>query len=305
VRKKYIKGIGQFIFIIFLVLNVLAYVGAYGLTHFKASNSQGLGSPRPENYKVPTDIQLKYSTQRLTINDSEWLEVWLIPISNALGTVILFPGNGGSKDDLLASAREFYNLGYETLLVDFRGVGGSSGSTSTVGMREAKDVAVAMDYIKQLKPNRPLILYGVSMGTAAILKAIAQENVKPDAVILELPFARFIDAVRNRLRVSKIPTFPIAELIIFWGSVQYGYNGFAHNPVSYATQVKCPTLILHGKLDKSVTMTEVNEIFQNLNGSKQLVVFPNAGHNLLVTVDKEYWQQSISQFLQQIQDRTL
>jgi len=300
VQRKYIKRVGQVILVVFLAINVLAYLGAYGLTHFTTGDRLGLGSPRPENYKVPTDIQLKYSTQQLTINGSEWLETWLIPVPNAQGTVILFPGKGGSKEDLLASARVFHNLGYETLLVDFRGVGGSSGSTSTVGMREAKDVAVAMNYIEKLNPDRPLILYGVSMGTAAILKAIAQENVKPDAVILELPFARFIDAVRNRLQVSKIPTFPIAELIVFWGSVQYGYNGFAHNPVSYATQVKCPTLILHGKLDRSVTMNEIDEIFQSLNGSKRLVVFPNAGHNLLVTMDKAYWQQNVTQFLQQI-----
>ncbi|MDF0555849.1 hypothetical protein [Kamptonema sp. UHCC 0994] len=28
-----------------------------------------------------------------------------------------------------------------------------------------------------------------------------------------------------------------------------------------------------------------------------LVIFPNAGHNLLVTVDREHWKRSVDQFL--------
>jgi uncharacterized protein len=199
------------------------------------------------------------------------------------------------------------------LLVDFRGVGGSSGNTTTVGMREAEDVATVMNsvmnYIQPQKLGKPIILYGVSMGSAAILRAIAQDpsqniNIKPNAVILELPFARFLDAVRSRFKAIGVPAFPIAELIVFWGNIQHGFNGFNHNPVTYATQVKCPTLILHGQLDKWTTVAEIDEIFNNLNsvkgGLKQVVIFSKAGHNLLVTVDKALWTEKIDRFLKRI-----
>jgi uncharacterized protein len=66
------------------------------------------------------------------------------------------------------------------------------------------------------------------------------------------------------------------------------------------SHIKIPTLILHGKLDKWTTVGEINEIFQNLRGSKKLVIFPNAEHNLLVTVDKALWTQNINQFLKGI-----
>jgi uncharacterized protein len=39
------------------------------------------------------------------------------------------------------------------------------------------------------------------------------------------------------VRALHIPPFPLAELIIFWGGVQHGFNAFAHNPVTYAAQV--------------------------------------------------------------------
>jgi uncharacterized protein len=288
---------------ILLTLNILSYICAYVLTHFSLPGHLGLGASRPTNTRLPTDIGLQYLTQRISINQTEWLETWFIPTqtSKSYGTVLLFPGNAGSKSkQLLAPAQVFHNLGYNTLLVDFRGVGGSSGNTTTLGIREAKDVALTLKTAQRSNLKRPFILYGVSMGTAAILKAVADQTVKPDAIILELPYTRLLDAVRSRVKIFRIPTFPIAELVVFWGGVQHGINGFTHNPITYANQVKCPTLILYGKLDKWTTEAEVNQMVQNLQGPKQLVIFPNSGHDLLVTTNKDLWQKSIGQFLEGI-----
>lgn len=299
--RKNRKRIFQVILVVFLSLNALAYVGGYALTHFSSPGHWGLGLPRPTSSKLPSDVGLEYVTQRISINQTEWLETWFIPAQRPVstGTVLLFPGNGGSKaKQLLAPTQVFHHLGYDTLLIDFRGVGGSSGNTTTLGVREAKDVALALSYAQNSNFQGPFILYGVSMGSAAILRAVAHEKITPDAVILELPFARLLDAVRSRLRAIRLPTFPIAEMLVFWGGIQHGFNGFTHNPVTYAKEVQCPTLVLHGRLDQWTTMTEINQIFKNLQGSKELTIFPNTGHSLLVTVDQEHWQRSVDQFLQ-------
>jgi uncharacterized protein len=265
-----------------VILNILAYSGAYLMTHYSG---------------------LSYSSQRLSVNDNEWVETWLVPASGAeaKGTVLLFPGKDSSKaNQLLAPAQVFHELHYNSLLVDFRGVGGSSGNTTTLGVRESEDVALVLKEADRLRLQRPFVLYGISMGSAAILTSIAKEDVKPDGIILELPFARSIDALRSRVRAFRIPSFPLAELIIFWGGVQHGFNAFAHNPVTYAAQVQCPTLIMHGSLDQWTTIDEIKEISQNLRGSKELVLFPNTGHTLLVTVDQKLWKDSVNKFLQGI-----
>lgn len=298
IRQK--KWLFQVVLIAFVGINAIAYFGAYTSTHFSSPGTFSVGFPRPTNSQVPTDIGLEYVTHRIPIASTEWLETWFIPAQRSLskGTVVLFPGNGGSKgNQLLAPAKVFNQLNYDTLLVDFRGVGGSSGNTTTIGFREGKDVALVVNQAQQLNLKPPIVLYGVSMGTAAILKAIAQEKIEPDAIILELPFTRLLNAVKSRWRASNFPSFPTAELLVFWGSIQHGFNGFAHNPVTYAKQVNCPTLILQGKQDQWINMTEINKLLQNFQGAKQLVVFPTAGHELLVTVDQEHWKQSIEQFL--------
>jgi uncharacterized protein len=284
-----------------VILNILAYSGAYFMTHYSEPGQWGL--PKPNSAKTPADIGLRYSTQRLSVKDNEWVETWLIPASGAedKGTVLLFPGKDSSKaNQLLAPAQVFHDLHYNSLLVDFRGVGGSSGHTTTLGVRESEDVALVLKEADRLQLQRPFILYGISMGSAAILTAIAQEDVKPDGIILELPFARLIDALRSRVRALHIPSFPVAELIVFWGGVQHGFNAFAHNPVTYASQVQCPTLIMHGSLDRWTTIDEIKEILRNLRGNKELILFPNTGHTLLVTVDRELWKGSVNNFLQGI-----
>ncbi|MDM9385184.1 alpha/beta hydrolase [Chlorogloeopsis sp. ULAP01] len=293
------QRIAQAVLVAVVVINAIACIGAYTLTHFSSPGEFSLGIPRPENFTIPTDIGLKYVKQRISINQTEWLETWFVPAkqSSPNGTILLFPGNGSSKGkQLLAPTKVFHALNYDSLLVDFRGVGGSSGNTTTLGIREAKDVALVVNYAERLNLKHPIVLYGVSMGSAAILKALAQEKIEPDAIILELPFARLLNAVKSRLRAVNIPSFLTAELLVFWGSIQQGFNGFAHNPVTYANQVKCPTLVFQGKQDQWTNMTEINELFQNLRATKQLVIFPNAKHQLLVTVNKEYWQQSVEKF---------
>jgi uncharacterized protein len=289
-----------------IALNILAFVGAYGMSHFSTPGQWPgrWGQQKPMGTKTPSAIGLEYVTQRLPLNTQEWIETWSIaaaPPAKSKGTVVLFPGNGSSKSrQLLAPAKVFHDLNYHTLLVDFRGVGGSSGNTTTLGVKEAKDIALVMQNAETMRLQHPIILYGVSMGSAAILTAIAKEQVQPDGIILELPFARSIDAVRSRVRAFHIPTFPLAELVIFWGGLQHGFNGFAHNPVTYASQVKCPTLVMQGSLDRWTSIAEIQEILQNLGGKKELVLFPKTGHALLVTVDKGLWRSSVDRFLQGI-----
>lgn len=286
-----------------VAVNAIAGLFAYALTHVRSPGQSGIGIPKPQNAKQPGDAGLSYTTHRIPVADNEWLEAWQVPAQGTApqGTILLFPGHLGTKgSQLLSTARSFSQLGYDAFMVDFRGVGGSSGNTITLGMGEAKDVAAAVDYVQQQNPQSPIVLYGVSMGSAAILRAIALEQVQPDAIILELPFARMVDAVKSRLRYAKIPPSPTAELLVFWGGLQHGFNGLAHNPVTYAKAVRCPVLLVHGQQDPWTSDAEIEEIFANLPEPKQLVVSPEAGHHQLIGVDGQQWQRSIRQFLASI-----
>lgn len=317
-RRNWRTWLALIAVLIIIALNGLAFMHARAAMHFvpsgQTSNARDLISaplpqklqaliggvriPRPENRTTPADHNLLFTVQSIPLPDNEQLEAWHVPHPQPRGIVLMFPGYGGVKDGLLTPAAYLYQFGYSSLLIDFRGSGGSSRNDTTLGMREADDVTTAFRYAQQQWPEQPIILYGVSMGSAAILRAVALDRITPTALILEGPFDRLMTTVRHRFTAAGAPSFPAADLLVLWGSVQVGYNGFAHNPVDYAGSVTCPTLMLHGERDPWIMAEEIQAIAQQLRGPTQVMSVPNQGHAMpFVYGAPELWVASVGQFV--------
>jgi alpha-beta hydrolase superfamily lysophospholipase len=303
----------------FVAMNVVAFNQAWSMTHFSQTGRKtakpeslslfekvrvavaGVNLPRPTNSIDPSSLGLDFETCRFGGADGAELEAWHISCAKAKGLVLFAHGYGACKASLLTEAKAFHELGYAALLLDFHGSGGSRGSETSIGMHEADDLAQAVEYVQQRIPSRILILYGQSMGSAAILRAIAVNGVRPSAVIVECPFDRLVSTAANRFAAMGLPAFPAAHLLIFWGGVQHGFNGFRHNPVEYARQVRCPVLLLHGAKDARVTREQAESIFRSFPGKKEFTLFPDAGHESYLGAAPALWAESISRFLARIQ----
>ena len=94
-----------------------------------------------------------------------------------------------------------------------------------------------------------------------------------------------------------IPSFPFAELLLFYGGIQTGFNPFKHNPTEYAKQIQIPTLVLYGAKDGRVTRKEIDQIYENLSGEKELVIFENSGHEIYLNDHKDDWSNEVDNFL--------
>jgi alpha-beta hydrolase superfamily lysophospholipase len=304
----------------FVLLNLLAYRQAYSMTHFAQGGARsrdlkdlswwqkaamlatGYRIPKPANDRTPGDLGLAFTTHRFPSTDGLTLEAWHIEHPESKGLVVLFHGYAACKAAMLREAQAFHELGYAMLLVDFRGSGGSNGQTTTIGVEEANDVACTLEYVRTKWPESPVILFGQSMGSAAILRALCVHNIQPKAVVFESPFDRLLSTVANRFTVRKLPAFPLARLMVFWGGLQHGFSGFAHNPVDYACAVECPTLLLHGEEDRLATKEEAEAVFANLAGEKQLAVFAGVGHQSYVSARPEQWKRTVAAFLSKYMD---
>ncbi len=150
----------------------------------------------------------------------------MIPRPDARETVVLFHGHAASKDSQLREAKAFHGMAFNALLVDFYGSGGSGGNGTSIGFYEALDVTQAFGCARGLPRSGPVVLYGTSMGAAAVLKAVADDKLQPAALILECPFDSLIGTVRHRFTSRGVPSFPLADLLVFWGGAQEGFNGF-------------------------------------------------------------------------------
>jgi alpha-beta hydrolase superfamily lysophospholipase len=257
----------------------------------------GVRLPRPENQRTPRDVNLGYERHLFPGAHGLPLEAWLIPRTNARGTVVLFHGHAASKDSLLREARVFHDQGFRTLLVDFHGSGGSGGNETSVGFHEARDVTESFRYARKLPDSGPVVLYGGSMGAVAILKAVADDHLDPAGQVLESPFSSLIGTVRHRFQTMGVPSFPLADLLVFWGGVQEGFNGLAFRPEDSAARIQCPTLLMSGDADPWVLPEETSALFGALQGPKWQCSFHNVGHESCLRAQPERWRHAVQTFL--------
>ncbi len=187
----------------------------------------------------------------------------------------------------------FREMGFNTILIDFMGSGGSGGTTTSVGYVEAEQVKDCMKTFQE--EGKPLYLFGTSMGAAAILKAIDDYQLTPTGIILECPFGSLYKTVSARFKIMNVPPFPMAALLTFWGGVQHGYWAFSHNPSEYAHAVACPTLLMFGEKDDRVTREETDDVYENLKGKKTLKTYANEGHDVFSN-NEETWRKDVDAF---------
>jgi len=308
-KEKFFRRFLWFLLFLFLIANIIAFMHAYKFTHFtnasieRTSNHLSLGeklklvftgvnNPRPLNKKQPNR-----PFETIKIKSNKELECWLIKADSAKGTIIIFHGYGGDKSLMLDKAEQFLSLGYNTLLVDFMGCGGSEGNTTTIGFDEAQEVKDCYEYL--LKNHfQNVSLFGTSMGAVAVMKAVKDYKLKPKSIIIECPFGSMYETVCKRFHMQGLPGFPMAGLLVLWGGAQNHFWAFSHNPTEYAKGIRCPTLLLYGEKDKKVSRNEINSIFQNIPGRKQLVTYPLAGHENYLSAYKEKWTNDVKSFLQ-------
>lgn len=310
-RKKWIKKSIWTLAAVFVLINVVAVFHSYKFTHFSDGKSVktedpqkltagqkmkalvfGVSNPRPENKTFPlTD----YQTIRL--NSNKEIECWSIRKENSKGTVVLFHGFSSEKSSMLDKSDIFQQLGYNTFLVDFMGSGGSEGNQTTIGYLEAEQVKTCYDYLSEIG-EKNIYLFGNSMGAVAIMKSISDYEIVPEGIIIECPFGSMYQTVCARFKTMNVPAFPMAGLLVFWGGLQNGFWAFGHNPIEYATKINCPVLLLYGAKDEKVSKEEeIDKIFNNLAGSKQLKVYQDAGHENYLIRYKDEWTADVREFL--------
>lgn len=295
------------------LLNLVVALHAWRFTHFtteagprtrnpeKLPTSEkikiiltGLRNPKPVNLAPPT-----FPYEEVTLaSPNGRLAAWYSAVPVARGTVVLCHGYTSDKSRLRPEAEYFRQLGYSVLLLDFSGNGSSEGYQTTIGYHEAADVATAMRWVQARQPGALVVLYGVSMGAVAILRAESELGLRPAASIVECPYGSMLQTAKNRFVSMHLPPVPLAHLLVWWGSVENGYWAFGLNAGEYARRVTTPTLLLWGTADPRVTRAETDTIFAHLAGLKQRVDFAGSGHEPYWHKHPMQWQGAIRRFLQ-------
>lgn len=92
----------------------------------------------PRSKRKPLDVfpdqyQMPYQDIRFTSADGVLLRGWFIPKEGSDKTIILMHGWGMNRGDIFKNTYFLYDLGYNLMYFDFRALGESGGTTSSIG----------------------------------------------------------------------------------------------------------------------------------------------------------------------------
>ncbi len=304
-KKSWLKRFLWTTLVVFILMNIIAAMHAWSFTHFVESTEiksstddnaiwlalTGVKNPRPQNNIVPEQT---YET--IIIEGEIPTACWLIKTDSAIGTVIVCHGYGGSKSSMLDKGYEFLSQKYNVLIPDFMGCGDSHGNQCTIGFYESQQVTSCYNYLKE-QGEENVVLFGTSMGAVAIMKSLSDDSIDATCAIIECPFGSMYQTTCSRFDMMGIPSFPMAGLLVFWGGVENGFWAFGHNPTEYAKNIKVPVLLLYGEKDPKVSREEIDEIYANLQGKKELVTFKQAGHENYLNQYRLPWLTAVHTFL--------
>ena len=297
----------------FVLLNISSAIYAYRLTHFYSDTTVSTNSsssnifartwklftgPRQIKPVIKEKPVFPYEDISLKTDDSLTIHAWYTrQDSFAKGTIILFHGINANKAFLLDEAYEFRFEGYNVLLVDFRGHGDSEGNTTTIGYRESEEVKLAYDFIRS-KGDSNIFLYGVSLGSVVVAKAVTEYELRPSGVILDMPFASLQSYLKNRARTLGFPGQPFAFLTTFWIGLERGFNGYGHMTTGYMKDLACPVLLQWGTHDAFIPRGETEKIFKSIGSlEKKYVEYEGSGHESFLRSNPIKWRIEMERFL--------
>lgn len=184
------------------------------------------------------------------------------------GIILYFHGNAGDLQGWGQLSEYFVEIGYDVIIMDYRGYGKSTGERSQELLYE--DAQLWYDYAKQLYPESDITVYGRSLGTT-FATYISSIN-RPKKLILESPFYSIEDVAKSRFSI-----LPIKCLL------DYKFPTY-----QYIEKVSCPITIYHGTSDTVISYEQGKKLYDGFNSaSKKLITIPDGGHNDLI-VFKEY-----------------
>lgn len=200
--------------------------------------------------------------------------------------------------DFCQGIRMAQREGYHALLVDQRAHGKSEGSVIGFGIPESRDVLTWLSYLNDRFPGSPILLFGISMGSATVLTAsrfpLSRYGVR--GILADCPFSSAPGILSSVCQSRRFP-LPIVMPMLRFGARVFG--GFPLSSASALDSVKSadvPILLIHGEDDRFVPI-EMSVALAAANPERiTLETFPGAGHGLSYMLDPDRYLTLVKKF---------
>lgn len=217
--------------------------------------------------QLPQDFQFEFSSQfeevELTAADGASLHGLHFTHHSSKGLILYFHGNAQSLKRWGKVVQYHHSLGYDVLVMDYRGFGKSTGKRSQEAL--LSDALIWYDYAAKRYAEDQITVYGRSLGTG--LATYVAGKKEPLRLMLETPYHDF-----QSLAQRYYPVFPVGIALRF--------NFKSHE---YVKGIKCPIYIYHGTEDEVVPYSHGYKLYKEIKpGQAEMMTIPGGKHKNLV-----------------------
>lgn len=239
-----------------------------------ASCSSLLYYPTQLMHYDPKKIGLSPEEIRFPSKNGESISAWYFHNTKKVepkAIVLFYHGNGENLSSHYVSLTWLIAHEFDFMVFDYQGYGRSSGSPSP--QKTIEDGAAALAYLHKTYPNKPLVIYGQSLGGAIALRnAIDLKNEFPiKLVIVDSTFSSYRSVARKALTHSVI-TWPFQ-----W--IGWLVMSDAYAPLDDVKEISpIPLVVIHGDHDSVVDYSLGERIFQDAREPKSFWKVPGGVH---------------------------
>jgi len=227
---------------------------------------------------TPDQASMDYEDVYFQTSDGVQLNGWFVPAESPKGTVLMFHGNGGNISHRLDTIAIFHKLGYNAMIIDYRGYGRSEGSPSERGTyRDAEAVWTYLTRKRKIDPKR-IVLFGRSLG-GAVAAWLAVEKHSA-GLIIESTFTSVPD--RGAELYKFLP-------VRFLARINYDTLG-------RIGKLRCPLLVVHSRDDSIIPFHHGEQLFAAAKEPKQFREI-SGGHNDGFMTSESVYTDALSEFL--------
>jgi uncharacterized protein len=192
--------------------------------------------------------------------DGTRLIAWWRPPQPGKAVVLYFHGNGGSIAGRAGRVRLLEEAGVGSLLLSYRGYGGSTGSPSETAL--VADGILVRDWLEREKGIAPaqIVVTGESLGTGVAVQVAAAR--RSGGVLLESPYTSLTEVAAGR----------------YWWVPVHTLMSDRFASIEHIRRIQAPLLIVHGTLDAVVPFAMGERLLAAAAEPKRLLRLEGAGH---------------------------
>jgi pimeloyl-ACP methyl ester carboxylesterase len=232
----------------------------------------------------PADYGFTHEEVSLRTDDGVLLHAWWLPVADAPLTAVFLHGNAGNVSYWVEAAGVFHRLGWNTLLLDYRGYGRSQGEPTEEGTY--LDARAAWRHLVEergIDPSR-LVVIGRSLG-GGVATWLAEHH-RIAGLVLEATFTSIADVVAGSVPLPGIRNF-----------VRLGYPSLERMP-----RLGMPLLVVHGRDDELVPFAHGRALFEAAPGPKRFVEL-RGGHNDAFAISLDEYTDALRAFGESVEPR--